>query len=73
MSSAPTADEIWKDARWLAQAVDPRAGLVRLVEMTPETYRDASKFQDTLKAFEESKTKLAGLYEHWEEAVELNG
>ena len=24
MSSAPTADEIWKDARWLAQAVDPR-------------------------------------------------
>ena len=37
MSSAPTPDEIWKDARWLAQAVDPRAGLVRLVEMTPET------------------------------------
>ena len=48
MSSAPTPDEIWKDARWLAQAVDPRAGLVRLVEMTPETYRDASFLDDRM-------------------------
>ena len=48
MSSVPTADEIWKDARWLAQAVDPRAGLVRLVEMTPETYRDASFLDDRM-------------------------
>ena len=37
-----------------------------------ETYRDAAKFQDTLKAFEEEKEKLAKLYEHWEEANELN-
>ena len=42
MSSGPTPDEIWKDARWLAQAVDPRAGLARFVEMTPEDYREAS-------------------------------
>lgn len=48
MSSAPTADEIWKDARWLAQAVDPRAGLVRLVEMTAEDYRDASFLDDRM-------------------------
>ena len=48
MSSAPTADEIWKDARWLVQAVDPRAGLIRLVEMTPETYRDASFLDDRM-------------------------
>ena len=48
MSSAPTPDEIWKDARWLAQAVDPRAGLVRLVEMTPQDYRDASFLDDRL-------------------------
>lgn len=48
MSSAPMPDEIWKDARWLAQAVDPRAGLVRLVEMTPETYRDASFLDDRM-------------------------
>jgi hypothetical protein len=48
MSSAPSPDEIWKDARWLAQAVDPRAGLVRLVEMTPEAYRNASFLDDRM-------------------------
>jgi ATP-binding cassette, subfamily F, member 3 len=37
-----------------------------------ETYRDAGKFQETLQSFEEAKGKLARLYEHWEEAVELN-
>jgi len=37
-----------------------------------ETYRDANKFHDTMKAFEEEKEKLAKLYEHWEEANELN-
>jgi len=48
MSSAPPAEEIWKDARWLAQAVDPRAGLVRFVEMTPEDYRSASFLDDRM-------------------------
>ena len=48
MSSVPTPDEIWKDARWLAQAVDPRAGLVRLVEMSPEAYREASFLDDRM-------------------------
>jgi hypothetical protein len=48
MSSAPSPEEIWKNARWLAQAVDPRAGLVRLVEMTPEAYRDASFLDDRI-------------------------
>ena len=48
MSSAPKPDEIWKDARWLAQAVDPRAGLVRLVEMTADSYRSASFLDDRM-------------------------
>ncbi|MGE5601328.1 MAG: hypothetical protein ACM3X2_07390, partial [Pseudomonadota bacterium] len=48
MSSAPPAEEIWKDARWLGQAVDPRAGLVRIVEMTPENYRSASFLDDRM-------------------------
>jgi len=48
MSSAPSADEIWEDARWLAQAVDPRAGLVRLVEMKAEDYREASFLDDRM-------------------------
>lgn len=48
MSSAPPADQLWRDARWLAQALDPNAGLVRLVEMTSETYRDASFLDDRI-------------------------
>ena len=48
MSSGPTPDEIWKDSRWLAQAVDPRAGLVRFVEMSPDDYRDASFLDDRM-------------------------
>ena len=64
MSSAPTPDEIWKDARWLAQAVDPRAGLVRLVEMTPQDYRDASFLDDRM--FE--KQRVSHL-PSWDEAA----
>jgi len=48
MSSRPTPQEIWKDARWLAQAVDPRAGLIRLVEMTSADYRAASFLDDRM-------------------------
>jgi hypothetical protein len=48
MSSAPTADEIARDARWLAQAVDPTAGMVRLVAMDREAYRAASFLDDRL-------------------------
>jgi hypothetical protein len=48
MSSAPTADEIWRDATWLAQALDPRTGLVRLVAMDRESYRSASFLDDRL-------------------------
>jgi hypothetical protein len=48
MSSAPTSEEIWKDARWLVQAVDPRSELIRLVEMTPEDYRNASFLDDRM-------------------------
>jgi len=50
MSSAspPSAEAIAHDARWLAQALDPAAGLVRLVAMTPEDYRAASFLDDRL-------------------------
>src|SRR5258708_21285687 len=48
MSSAPTATRIWQDAGWLAQAVDPNAGLIRLVEMTPQDYRQASFLDDRI-------------------------
>lgn len=48
MSSAPTADEIARDATWLAQALDPAQGMVRLVAMDHESYRAASFLDDRL-------------------------
>jgi ATP-binding cassette, subfamily F, member 3 len=38
-----------------------------------ELYKNAAKFQETLDALEAAKTKLPTLYEHWEEANEMNG
>src|SRR5262249_39745376 len=38
-----------------------------------ELYRDGEKVKATTARFEEVKTQIAGLYERWEEAVELNG
>jgi ATP-binding cassette subfamily F protein 3 len=40
---------------------------------TPDVYRDAPKLRDTMTALEQTKDALARLYQHWEEAVELNG
>ena len=37
-----------------------------------ELYRDGDKVKDAMRSFEETKAQLKGLYEHWEEAVELN-
>lgn len=48
MSSAPDAEEIARDACWLAQALDPTRGLVRLVAMNRESYRAASFLDDRL-------------------------
>ena len=39
---------------------------------SPDLYRDGDKVKQTTKAFEEAKVLIAQLYEHWEEAVELN-
>jgi hypothetical protein len=48
MSSAPSPEEIARDARWLAQALDPTAGVVRLVAMDRAAYRDASFLDDRM-------------------------
>jgi hypothetical protein len=48
MSSMPTAAQIAADARWLAQALDPAAGAVRLIAMTAEHYRAASFLDDRM-------------------------
>jgi ATP-binding cassette subfamily F protein 3 len=39
---------------------------------SPELYRDGEKVKETTRAFEEAKVRLQQLYEHWEEAAELN-
>ena len=48
MSSAPSPTEIARDATWLAQALDPAAGVVRLVAMDRDSYRSASFLDDRL-------------------------
>lgn len=48
MSSAPTSAEIAKDATWLVQALDPPAGVTRLVRMSAESYRNASFLDDRM-------------------------
>jgi hypothetical protein len=65
MSSAATTDEIWSDAQWLAQAVDPGAGLLRLVRMTLADYRDVSFLDDRM--FE---TQRASHLLKWDEVAE---
>ena len=37
-----------------------------------DLYRDQAKVQETLTAFEVMKARLRELYEHWEEAEDLN-
>lgn len=48
MSSAPGPQEIARDARWLAQALDPAAGDVRLIAMDRTAYRAASFLDDRM-------------------------
>ena len=38
----------------------------------PEVFRDGDRVKRTLVELEEGKQRLSQLYEHWEEAVELN-
>ncbi len=37
-----------------------------------DLYRDGERVKQTTQAFEQTKARIAQLYEHWEEAVELN-
>jgi len=52
MSSAPqsplAAEEITRDATWLAQAIDPTAGVVRFIAMNRDSYRAASFLDDRM-------------------------
>ena len=48
MSNVPTPEQIASDATWLAQALDAREGLARLVRMDSQAYRDASFLDDRM-------------------------
>lgn len=48
MSSAPTPEEIARDATWLAQALDPANAMVRLIAMNRDSYRAASFLDDRI-------------------------
>src|SRR5690242_4383968 len=48
MSSAPSPNEIASDATWLAQALDPSQGMVRLIPMSRDSYRAASFLDDRM-------------------------
>ena len=37
-----------------------------------DLYRDANRVKEVMQSFEDAKARLQQLYEHWEEAVELN-
>jgi ATP-binding cassette subfamily F protein 3 len=41
--------------------------------VSPDIYRDAAKVKQTMADLEAARERLPRLYEHWEEAVELNG
>ena len=55
----------------IVTAETERAELEHLLA-SPDLYRDGERVKQTTKAFEAVKEKLTRLYEHWEEAVELN-
>ena len=59
----------------LETEIDTQEELLRDLEermASPDLYRDGDKVKETTRAFEETKARLQQLYEHWEEAVELN-
>lgn len=45
---APSPADIARDSTWLAQALDPSAGMLRLVRMNEADYRDSSFLDDRL-------------------------
>lgn len=54
-------------------ATEARIAELDAAMLTPEVYRDADKVKQTLTEVEAARNRLPELYEHWEEAIELNG
>jgi ATP-binding cassette subfamily F protein 3 len=54
-------------------ATEQKVTTLEAAMQTPDVYKDATRVRDTMADLEATKNKLALLYQHWEEAVELNG
>jgi len=66
----------YRRAEEIEQEIAKReAEVARLQEdmARPEVLRDGNLTKQTMQAYEAEKVTLAQLYEHWEEALELNG
>jgi ATP-binding cassette subfamily F protein 3 len=55
------------------QAAEAKVAELEEVLAGGDVYRDANRLKETMAALEAEKARLPGLYEHWEEAAELNG
>lgn len=53
-------------------AEETRLREVESLLASPDIYRDGDRVKETTDLFEQTKQRLQHLYEHWEEAVELN-
>ncbi|MFO0928442.1 MAG: ABC-F family ATP-binding cassette domain-containing protein [Gemmataceae bacterium] len=53
-------------------AAETRLSELETLLASPDLYRDGEKVKQTTAEFEDLKTRISQLYEHWEEAVELN-
>ena len=54
-------------------AMEAKVTELEFALVSPDVYRDASKLKQTMADLEVARAALPGLYDHWEEAVELNG
>lgn len=70
MSPQSLPDRWTEDAGWLAQAIDPKARLIRLVRMDEAAYRGASFLDDRMFAAP-LETRLASLDEAMAEAASV--
>src|SRR5687768_10225877 len=68
MSVQPLPDNWTDDAGWLAQALDPKARLIRLVRMDEAAYRGASFLDDRMFATQQ-EARLCPLDEAMVQAV----
>ncbi len=68
MSVQPLPDHWTEDAGWLAQAIDPKARLIRLVRMDEAAYRNASFLDDRMFATQQ-EARLCPLDEAMVQAV----